>query len=383
MNDHIGNLGNEKMRLLERSPMIAPLLAQLQDRNNSYQLSGRHDDAESGELSKTMVELLRLELQPTERELITDVLLELMRQAELDLRQALSERLAHVNDVSLRMVLHLANDEISVAGPILRHSPVLQEMDLVYLIKSHSAEHWQAIAGRRNLSGPVINVLADTGDVSTAVALAENKEITLTDYALAQFVPLAGQSEALAHPLMTRTDVPRDVVAKIYQVVGDAMKRKIDEQFGAQGQVAIAALDDIVAETKQVIHENFMPSANIMRAAHELQANGRLDTVSMLSSLKRGMIASFIAQFAAFAGIDAQIVNDMLMQKTGQSLAVACKAMKVRKADFISFYLMTHRVRQAIQPVIDNQQLSTAIRTYDGISQQDALGLLHRGHTLN
>lgn len=371
------------MRILERSPKIAPLLAQLHDRNNLYHLADSDDNIERGELSQTMVDLLRLELQPMESELVTDVLIELMRQAEHDLRQALSERLAHVDDVPLRMVLHLANDDIAIAGPILRHSPVLQDMDLVYIIKSQAAAHWQAIAGRKKLSSPVVDVLADTGDLETAVTLAENTEITLTDYALSQFLPLMEQSDRLAQPLLTRTDVPREVVARIYQVVGEAMKQEIERQYGTQAHMAVRALDEIVTEVKQVVHDNFMPAPALMRAAQELQDKNRLDTVSMLASVKRGMMSSFIAQFAVYTGLDAQTVHDMLMQKTGQSLAVACKAMKIRKPDFISFYLMTHRMRQAEQPVIDNHQLAIAIRTYDGISQEDACGLLRKSHTVN
>ncbi len=348
-----------------------------------YHMASSEGDTERGELSQTMFDLLQLELQPVESELVTDVLIELMRQAERDLRQALAHKLAHADDVPLRMVLHLANDDISVSEPILRYSPMLQDMDLVYIIKSHAAEHWQAIAGRHNLSGPVINVLVDTGDIDTAVALAENKEISLTDYALTQFVSMAGQSDKLAQPLFTRSDVPKAIISRIYQVVGEEMKKSLAERFGDKAQIAMVAVDESVDEVVQIAQENFMPTVTMMHAAEELKMKNRLDSVSMAGSLKRGMIPSFIAQMAVYADLDAHIVHDMLMQKTGQKLAVACKALKIRKSDFISFFLMSHRMRQGEQPVIDNQQLSMAIRTYDGISEQDACMLMRRNQPVH
>lgn len=370
-------LGHDKMRLLENSPKIAPLLARLQDYNASYQTAMKEDDTmERIELAKVMVDMLRLDLKPNEGELVTDVLLELMRQAEIDLRQALAVRLAPMDNIPLRMVLHLANDDIRVAEPVLRQSPVLHDMDLVYIIQSQHEYHWRAIATRRDLTGPVINVLAETGDVDTAVTLAENKEITLTDYALDLFVPMAGKSEKLAQPLLTRTDVPQDIVARLYNVVGEAIKQEMALEFGGAADIVFDVVDSVVEETKQVTRNKFMPSENLVAAAYEMKEKNQLNTAALLGSLKRGLIPSFIAQFAAYADIPARTVMDMITQTTGQSLAVACSALKIKKSDFISFYLMSHRVRQAAQPIIDNHHLSMAIRTYDAIRPADAVRLL-------
>ncbi len=371
------------MKILERSPKVGPLLSRLYDHNNSYHAAAEGDDTGRIDLSNVMVDLLCLDLPASESELVTDVLLELMRQAEHDLRLALAERLAPLDGVPLRMVLHLANDDISIADPILRNSPVLQDMDLIYIIKSHQATHWQSIARRNNLSGPVINVLAETGDIGTAVTLAENKAITLTEYALDLFVPMAGMAEQLARPLLTRPELPQTVAAKLYEVVGAELKKTLEERFAVNSEAVSRAIDDIVAEAQAIAQENFLPSHNIVRAAEHLKEQGNLHPGTMLSSLKRGMISSFIAQFAAYAELPVETVNDLLQQKTGQSLAVACKATGIKKADFISFYLMSHRARQAVQPVITNQEFSVALRTYDAISQEDALRLLRQPRTLN
>jgi uncharacterized protein (DUF2336 family) len=374
---HMLGLGQDKMKILERSPKVGPLLARLYDRNQSYQ-SGQDETQERAELSSVMVDLLSLDLQPTESELVTDVLLELMRQAEHDLRQSLASRLAHMDGVPLRMVLHLANDEITVAEPILRNSPVLHDMDLIYIIKSHSADHWKAIAGRHDLTGSVINTLADTGDTDTAIALAENTSIVLTEYALDLFVPLAGQSEALAKPLLTRTEIPERIVVRLYEAVGEELKKTIAHNYPDAAKKAMSAIDEIVLEIRQINKADYLPSAGILNSARALIA--KQDTIqnmtAMLSSLKRGMIPSFIAQLSAFADLPPENILEMLAQKNGQSLAVACKALDVKKADFISFYLMTHRIRHNYQQVIDHHQLSTAISTFDAIRKEDALRLL-------
>lgn len=384
----LGN--NDTMKLLEKSPKIAPLLARLYDHRNLYHLA-KSDEAERLGLTEVMVDMLALDLQPAEGELVTDVLLEIMRQAEKDLRASLAVRLAAMEGVPLRMVLHLANDEIEIAEPILRYSPVLTEMDLVYIIKSHQAGHWRAIAQRSRIGVQAINALADTGDLQTAQTLAGNTEITLTDYAMGLFVPLAGESEELARPLLARPELPKSIAAKLYEAVGEQLKQEIKARFqdeaahsmAAAIDTAIEQIDEIVEEANNIAAENYLPSSALIRAAYIAKEKGQIDSATMLSSLKRGQLLSFVAQFSAHVEIDPQVTINMMMQKTGQSLAVACKATGIRKPDFMSFYMMTHSVRKAFQPVIDNQHLMRAVRTYDEITPEDALKLLRHSQSVH
>lgn len=381
MNNHIGILGQEKMLILERSPTIAPLLAQLHNRSAQYQEDKSRDHHDV--MAQIMADLLCLDLKPTESELVTDVLLELMRQAERDMRRMLAERLATEQDVPLRMIQHLANDEISVAESILRKSTILQEMDLIYIIKSHGSEHWQAIAHRTDLTDQVVNVLADTHDVETAVTLSENTAITLTDYAFSQFVPMAGEHDVLARPLLTRPDLPKEIASRLYEVVGEELKQSLSACFPEGSAQASSVVDDILLEAKQAARAEYMPSDKLVQAAYVLKQKGALEVGSMLSNLKRGMVASFIAQFCAHTDMTPDTILAAITQQSGQDLAVICKAFDVRKTDFISFYLMTHRLRKSYQPVIDSHQFMMAISTYDRVKKADALHVLRNKRVLH
>src|ERR1700743_1314236 len=54
------------------------------------------------------------ELNETEQSLASEILLNLMREAETDLRQALADKLSVQDNVPAELVVYLANDEISV-----------------------------------------------------------------------------------------------------------------------------------------------------------------------------------------------------------------------------------------------------------------------------
>ncbi|MDB5490479.1 MAG: hypothetical protein JWO78_328, partial [Micavibrio sp.] len=124
---------------------MAPILVRLYESQKLYSLASDETPAARAELTGAIAALLEKDLPVGERELVSDLLINLMRQAEKDLREALSERLSTMEHAPLRIVLHMANDEISIARPVLRHSPVLSDLDLMYIIKSKDASYWQEI----------------------------------------------------------------------------------------------------------------------------------------------------------------------------------------------------------------------------------------------
>lgn len=72
---------------LEKTPGVVPLLVRLYDTHNLYTLAGEKQISDAcAELTTIMVDLLSIKLSDREKELIADVLLGLMKQAEKDLR---------------------------------------------------------------------------------------------------------------------------------------------------------------------------------------------------------------------------------------------------------------------------------------------------------
>ena len=90
-----------------------------------------------------------------ERALMQAILHQLIRDAELSVRRPFSEKLATIPTVPRDLIKMLANDEIEVAGPVLKKSTALQDLDLVEVIRNRTIEHQLAIAIREQfLIGP-------------------------------------------------------------------------------------------------------------------------------------------------------------------------------------------------------------------------------------
>ena len=71
---------------LDKSSNVTPLLVRLYDSQKLHGLAQDEKPLARAELTSAVTELLEMDLSPRETELIADVLIGLMRQAELDLQ---------------------------------------------------------------------------------------------------------------------------------------------------------------------------------------------------------------------------------------------------------------------------------------------------------
>ena len=363
------------LSLLDKSSVVTPLLVRLYDSHRLASLATDDQPSARSELMGAVCELLGMQLNPREQELVADVLITLVRQAETDLRVALSERLSELKEVPLRLVLQLSNDEICVAAPMLRNSMVLGDMDLLYIIKSKTAEYWREIARRRALSDHVVNVLAQTRDVDTAVNLAENEALVLDDAALVMLSDLAQGNERLALPLLRRSEVSDDLAASLYEHVGEAMQSYVSSHFGEAGDVAKALREARKEFTAAALRH--IPESEEPKVEEEviIGSKATMSPALMIKALRRGEFGYFINRFAKYTNLTESTIEEILMQESGQGLAVACHSCHIGKADFISIYLLSHRFRKPSETT-DAMAISKAVEYFNRITPAMAREIL-------
>ncbi|PCK00307.1 MAG: hypothetical protein COA45_00550 [Zetaproteobacteria bacterium] len=360
-----------------------PIGALLGDTNKLYSLARDKNPAARAELSKTIGLILEMDVSARESELVADVLIKLMRQAESDLRQAVSEQIAFLDNVPLRLILQLANDDIEIAKPVLMSSQVLGDLDLMYIVKAKTSEYWQAIATRENISDELIDVLADTDDLDTALVLVDNMNITLTSHALTILSDIAQNSETLALPLLRRDDVESDVAARLYQYVGQEIKAFISSHYDLGAQKDISALVDRSVQefVTPVTPSNFMPDEYMIDAAIRFKKEGALSVRLMLGTLRRGHMKSFVAQFSVYIDMPSEVIGQILSQTHGQGLAIAAKASGIEKQDFLSIFMLTNKIWNHGR-LVDPHDIKSAIEYYNRATPEMAQSILRQQHKM-
>ncbi len=373
------------MRLFDKSPQVASLLVRLYDTQKVYDLARDNNPLARAELTSAVAGLLEahVHLNNREQELLSDVLIGLMRQAESDLRAALAERLSVLDDAPLRLILNLANDDIEVARPVLQRSAVLSDLDLIYIVKARGAEHWQAIAAREDLSAQLVDILADKYDEGTAIVLSANERAHMTWHALDVLTAMAASNENIAKPLLMRSELPDNIVRRLYDHVGQELRHYIRDYHGIFSGEVNTAIDEIMLEfTSAGQPEMFMPNPRVIQAARQYAEKGKLTLHAMMQSLKRGQIASFVAMFSVYTGRSVEEMHDYMRQPSGKALAVICRAHGVQKADFATIYLLTGRMRTD-QRIINQSDMLSVMAHYESIKPERAQELLNSDKPLS
>lgn len=313
-----------------------------------------------------------------EQEVIADILMYIVQRAELDVRRTLSERLARQGNAPHDLIVWLANDEISVARPVLVLSEVLQDDDLIAIIHKKDTQYRRAAAQRKNLSHQVVKSLIATHDEGAMLTLLENRDVELEESAMRQLMQAAKRSESLKQPIIARPELRADLARHIYWWVSQELRSSIQSRFSLNRAVIDEALESTLQEilgTRSSGLENITPE--IRYVAQQLHAARRITSGLLITTLRRGQVNLFVALFAEVLALPVDKINAMLSHPSGEFLAVCCRAQNILKPDFASIFLLG-RAGRTPERVVDPQELSRTLRFYDQLNFTHAAMLLER-----
>ncbi len=353
-----------------------PLLVNLHDSVFAYRQDRTNSDG-SQNLINNVAAILDANLSDSEENLAADVLVSLIKQAETDVRKNLADRLAPRDDLHATLLHYLAYDDIDVAGPVLKFSPLLKDMDLLLIIQSKGAGHWQAVAGRAEISDRVVDSLVAQKDVKTSVGLLRNDTIEMDNRHLQKVKEHAICDESLADELLNYKTLPRQLAVEIYWHISIALRNDIANRFDIVNEEVNRALEDCVQDfSDTILQDNTREPSTLMNEVAGLYfAQDKISEHMLVNTLRRRQGRFFIALFSMKSGLNNDIVWNMMRQVGGQGLAVACRAMAISKENFVSMFLLSRTVARSHQAV-NADELRMAMRYYDGLTFKTAKDIL-------
>ncbi|MDN3720760.1 DUF2336 domain-containing protein [Roseibium salinum] len=167
--------------------------------------------------------------QRTDRELaiFSEVILKLYGAGSSKDRSALARKLACQPNTPHNLACRIAEDEITVAMPVLANSPVFTQEDLLDFVERLSNAHLQVLARRTDLSTGVSDAMAEKGDRPVHRILAGNREIRLSRETMLKFVKYAAQDAVLCEDLALRPDLSPAVCRALLPIVNAEAKKRL------------------------------------------------------------------------------------------------------------------------------------------------------------
>lgn len=277
-----------------------------------------------------------------ERALTDSILSQLVGEMEQQIRQGLAERLSKATDAPPRLLEMLANDEISIARPILQHSKLLQDTALIEIVRARGREHQLAIALRAAVSVELSDALVERGDTDVIESLIRNPNAALSNKAMTYLVAESRRFDRFQEPLLSRADLPPALAHKMFWWVSAALRQKILIEYELHPHV----LDPLLETTTEVAIADTSRSAagnrqqTAAELAEELRLSGQLSPENLLNMLRKQRIQAFTAAMASLSNISFTAASRIILDHDVEPFAVLCRAIQVSEAHFSSMALL-------------------------------------------
>lgn len=276
-------------------------------------------------------------LSNREKSLAYDIVSALIRDVETHVREALSHQLADQRDAPHDLIVTLANDVIDVAKPVIVRSVVLQDDDLVGLIVDKAEEHQIAITERDSLPTKVTDSLVRTENSAVIAAALSNDGAEFTERTMEDLVNLAKEDEALQSPLVNRQDLSGDQARKMYEFVGYAMRKALEEKIDSQGVDVNIDMDKVVdqAVAEALEQDDFyapleQPDGVSGGGSLGFKPHPRL----LVGALEQNDLFRFEELFQEVTDLSEQGATRVLYDSGPEAIAIACKAVGFDKKNF-------------------------------------------------
>lgn len=268
-------------------------------------------------------------------ELFGDVLERLIRTieiralADISARVALAEassQLASVKQAPRTVIRRLAaNDEISVARPVLTESARLSNEDLVELAQTKGEQHLLAISGRWWLKEVVTDALLARHYPSVSKRLVGNPGARISAEGFAVVLDQAETDPDLAVETGIRVDLPPELRQQLLRDATDVVRSRLlsraPQHLFEEIRSAIA-LASTGAERQMSSVRDF---AEAKRAVSALGKSGQLNEAALMGFAKARKYEETVAALAELSQSGIEVVRPLMQSLRDDGLLIPCK----------------------------------------------------------
>lgn len=217
-------------------------------------------------------------------------------------RRALAEALARSPDAPREVILALVSDLPQIAEPVLTHSPVLLDAELVDAVAGFADPLPAAVARRYDLSVSVAAAIAEVGSLSACLALADNHEAEIPKFSQARMVERHGDTPEFREALMRRGDTPIEIRQMLLKQVGDLLSDHPLVRLGLREERARS----VVLEARERATVSLANTADVgetQALVEHLLTSGQLTAGLLLRAVCTGNTGLFEAGLARLSGL--------------------------------------------------------------------------------
>lgn len=305
----------------------------------------RGDPRRPGEIAHAISQLFFQDaenLRPDVIDLFDNLLIDLVPHAELASRVDLAERFSRLNNAPRRLVSELAREnEIAVAGPVLRHSPVLDDAALVEIARLKGQGHLLAMSERPTLSAVITDVLVERGDRDVVRRAAGNAGAVFSLGSYSELIKRAAQDGVLTLRIGQRSDLSGENLKQLLDGTLDVIRRRLSSVVNPVRQVeitrAMAAIEE--ATLPPGPRRDFSGAQRTVLALHR---GGHLGESALFGFAKAYKYEEAIASLSAMSGVRLSVLDRLITGDRYDPILVLGRVLNVSWPTVRALILMWH-----------------------------------------
>jgi uncharacterized protein (DUF2336 family) len=264
--------------------------------------------------------------RPDHVDLFDGILIDLVPHSEPAARADLAERLSLLAKAPRGLVGQLAReDDISIAGPLLRRSPVIDEGALIEIARFKGQDHLLAMSERPALSPDLTDVIVRRGDREVVRRAAGNAGALFSQTGYSTLIRRAGQDGVLTLTVGQRDDLSAEHLKELLAGSIDVIRRRLFEVVKPARQAEIKqAMSDISGVVAPVeSRRDFAPAQRTMIALH---AAGGLNESALLGFAKDHKYEESVAALSALSGVKIATLDRLIAGDRHDPILIVGKA---------------------------------------------------------
>ncbi len=337
------------------------------------------------QLAKRLADVICIpesQLAPQERHMAGDVLVELLREADIELREGVAKRLVMLNEAPRTILLILAKDELNVARHVLEKSKSLSDSDLIQIARKVPKSHRQVMAQRRNIADAVVDVLVEFLEEEVVEQVLQNKTANFSETAIQRILRMSRNHHRYVELLLTRVELRPSHGLTMFWWAQPEARRKILKRFS----IARTVLQDSCADLYPKAAASGWSDSSVRKALQFIERRQRnraaMDRsqyegleAALEDAERNGLTREITQEISYMAGIKPATGAQILTDQSGEAIAILCKAPGLKR-EFVSKIWKALRRPLTDEAGNDHPDLLRVISTYDEISTDKAQTVL-------
>jgi Uncharacterised protein conserved in bacteria (DUF2336) len=257
-----------------------------------------------------------------------EVIGRLADEIEVAARAQLAKRLARFDKAPVNIIHKLAfDDEIEVAGPVLRESERLEEYALVANVCTKGQPHLLAITQRKSLEEAVTDVLVTRGNQEVVSSVANNNGARFSEFGFLHMIQRAEGDSILAEQLGLRKDIPRHLFQQLIAKASDDVKKRLKHERPAMVDQIQSSVTDITGELQSKfgpVSRSYFVAKRVVVTQHR-QGNLNEDSISLYArSHKLDEVTIGLSLLCALPG---DVIERAVLDQKREMLLILAKAL--------------------------------------------------------